>query len=410
MFYDAKRFLDRWLKEGDMTMLPKRKRVVLAGSMLAFIGLSWASLTIGSITMELENAELPRKKLIYYGWGIRDTMYVREHWREMEQMPFDGIGITVAINRQAWQKGKTDTGNQLAWNLFGPKAFHLDDFRPAIDDLKNAQWRKFTDNFLPACICSQGQDFGFNWFDGKRWQTIVNNWRVLVAIAKEGGCRGIILDPEHYGAYFFHYPSMRERVDKPFAEYVERVRRCGQELMEVTRAIFPDITILMFWGHSYLPMHPTERKKSPEQNAYGLLPAFVDGLMEAADERAKFGDLCEFAYGFKERHQFLEAYHTIVNKAAPFSFFPERYRRRIRVGFGLWLDYNSVRQPWDISDFRKNYFSPDEFQRSLQTALELSDEYVWIYSQQPRFFPPSNLPEAYLKAIKEARKALGLSE
>jgi len=28
-----------------------------------------------------------RKKLIYYGWGIRDTMFVREHWSEMEKMP-----------------------------------------------------------------------------------------------------------------------------------------------------------------------------------------------------------------------------------------------------------------------------------------------------------------------------------
>jgi hypothetical protein len=43
------------------------------------------------------------KKLIYYGWGIRDTQYIREHWHEMEQMPFDGTGIIVAIDRQGWQ-------------------------------------------------------------------------------------------------------------------------------------------------------------------------------------------------------------------------------------------------------------------------------------------------------------------
>lgn len=367
--------------------------------------LLWASLMIGSITMKSGNAEFPHKKLIYYGWGTRDTMYVREHWQEMEKMPFDGIGITVAIDRKAWQQGKTDTGNMLDWHLFGPKAFRLDDFRPAIADLKAAKWQKFTDNFLPACICSSGQDFGFNWFDQKRWETVVNNWRTLVTIAKDGGCKGIILDPEHYGAYFFHYPSMRERVDKPFDQYVKRVRECGRELMYVTRKIFPDITVLMFWAHSYLPIHPTERKKPPEQNAYGLLPAFVDGLMEAADERAKFVDLCEFAYGFKGRQQFLEAYHSIVNKAAAFSLFPELYRGKIRVGFGLWLD-NGGRERWDVNDFSKNYFSPDEFRRSLQMALEISDEYVWIYSQVPKFFPPEHLPEAYLKAIERTRETI----
>ncbi len=349
----------------------------------------------------------PRKKLIYYGWGIRDTMFVREHWSEMEKMPFDGVGIAVAIDRKAWQQGETHTGNMLAWNLFGPKAFKLDDFRPAIADLKAAKWQRFTDNFLPACICSSGQDFGFHWFDETRWKIILNNWRLLVTLAKEGGCKGIILDPEHYGAYFFHYPSMRERLNKPFAEYQAKVRERGRELMEVTRAIFPDITILMFWAHSYLTIHPTERKKPPEQNAYGLLPAFVDGMMEAADERAQFVDLCEFAYPYKRRDQFLEAYHSIVNKAMPFSFLPELYRRRIRVGFGLWLDYGGEKR-WDVRDFSRNHFSPDEFRQSLQWALEISDGYVWIYSHKPRFFPPSDLPDAYLQAIKEARRAVGM--
>jgi hypothetical protein len=234
----------------------------------------------------------------------------------------------------------------------------------------------------------------------------------LVTIAKEGGCKGIILDPEHYGAYFFHYPSMRERLDKPFAEYQAKVRERGRELMKVTRAIFPDITILMFWAHSYLPIHPTERQKPLEQNAYGLLPAFVDGMMEAADERAQFVDLCEFAYGYKRREQFLEAYHSIVHKAMRFSLLPELYRRRIRVGFGLWLDNGNAGamqgKRWDVRDFSKNYFSPDEFRQSLQWALEISDGYVWIYSHQPRFFPPSDLPDAYLQAIKEARRSVGM--
>jgi hypothetical protein len=55
------------------------------------------------------------KKLIYYGWGNRDTQYVRDHWQAMEQMPFDGTGIIVAIDRQGWQQGKQATDNQLGW-------------------------------------------------------------------------------------------------------------------------------------------------------------------------------------------------------------------------------------------------------------------------------------------------------
>ena len=42
------------------------------------------------------------KKLLYDGWGMRDTQYIREHWHEMEKMPFDGTGIIVAIDRHGW--------------------------------------------------------------------------------------------------------------------------------------------------------------------------------------------------------------------------------------------------------------------------------------------------------------------
>lgn len=38
-------------------------------------------------------AQTGGKKLIYYGWGMPDTTYVRDHWSEMERMPFDGTGI-----------------------------------------------------------------------------------------------------------------------------------------------------------------------------------------------------------------------------------------------------------------------------------------------------------------------------
>ncbi len=342
------------------------------------------------------------KKLIYYGWGTRDTIYVRQRWHEMEQMPFDGIGITVAIDRNKPTTGDGATGNLLGWHIFGPKAFRLEDFRPAIDDLKVPKWERFKDNFLPACICSSGQDFGFNWFDDGRWKTIVNNWQVLVTIAKDGGCKGILIDPEPYGAPFWHYPSMRQRMDSPFPEYVAKVRQRGRDLMEVTRKIFPDISLLFLVG----PSHMLHYKEPLEEQGYGLLAAFLDGLMEAADERAKFVDLCEMAYGYKSRDSFLQAYHWVKNKAMRFSLLPELYRAKVRVGFGLMLDCLSHRQGWHTQDFSKNYFSPEAFQQSLQMALELTDEYVWIYSQVPKFFPPEHLPEAYLKAMERAREAI----
>jgi len=340
-----------------------------------------------------------KKRVIYYGWGMRDTIFIRHNWREMERMPFDGTGIVVALDRRAWLEGKTGTGNRLNWQVFGPRALKLEDFEEAISDLKAAKWERFTENFIPASICSQGQDFGFDWFDDKRWRVVVDNWRVLVTIAKEGGCRGVIIDPEHYGAYFFNYAEMRKRTPKPFHEFVAKVRERGMELMAEGRKIFPGLVVFLLFGPSILALSP----EPVERQAYGLLPAFLDGMLLGSDEETVFVDGCEFSYGYKERHQFLEAYHTVMGKALRFTSVPRIYRAKVRVGFGLWLDCRWGGKGWDTENFHKNYFSPEEFERSLGAALEVSEGYVWIYSQAPRFFPPENLPQPYLQAIERAR-------
>jgi hypothetical protein len=145
------------------------------------------------------------KKLIYYGWGIRDTQYIREHWHEMEQMPFDGMGIIVAIDRQGWQQGRQATDNQLGWQVMGKRLFRIEEFREAIEDLKAAKWRAFTDNFLPVAL-SSGYAAQLSWFDDDRWRVIVNNFGVVAQVAAEGGVKGLLIDPEDYSYYAVQIP------------------------------------------------------------------------------------------------------------------------------------------------------------------------------------------------------------
>lgn len=347
------------------------------------------------------------KRVIYYGWGTRDTIYVRNHWREMERMPFDGIAFTVAIDRSKPTIGEGATANLLGWNLFGPRAFSLADFRPAIADLQAAKWHQFTDNFMVAAIASSGQDHGLTWFDDSRWTTIANNWRVLATIARQGRCKGIILDPEHYGMDLFRYAAQRRRADRPFREYQAMARQRGRELMQVTRAVFPDVTILCLYGYALVWSEVRDAENSRpakplEEAQYGLYPAFLDGMLEASAPGATIVDGYETAYGFKRREQFERAREDILRKAVLLSAVPERYARYVRVGFGLWLDYGGERR-WDTQEFARNYFQPAEFSAAVKAALEVSDRYVWIYSHAPRFFPPDRLPDAYLEAIRSGR-------
>lgn len=334
------------------------------------------------------------KKLIYYGWGIRDTQYIRDHWQEMEKMPFDGIGIIIAIDRSKPTSGNGATVNQLGWQLMGKKAFQVDEFREAIADLKAAKWRTFTDNFLPASLSAAQSATGLNWFDDERWRIIAHNFSVLARVALEGGLKGLILDPEHYNYALFRYVDQRKQVDRPFEDYVKMARQRGEQVITAIAAHVPDAVLLSLFGYT-LPLSDLQRKKLQEAD-YGLLPAFYDGLLQAMSAGSHLVDGYEFAYGFKQRRQFHEGYQRIHEKALRLTAVPERYRDKVRAGFGLWLDHG---RKWD-------YFTPEEFRGAVKDALEVSDGYVWVYSEGPGFFPPSGIAAAYIEAIAAARREI----
>ena len=77
-------------------------------------------------------------------------------------------------------------------------------------------------------------------------------------------------------------------------------------------------------------------------------------------------------------------------------------------GFGLWVDYDWRVHGWNPRNVGANYFAPASFERSVRWALETTDEYVWIYTERPRWWTDDggrrDLPPAYEEAIRRARK------
>ena len=334
-----------------------------------------------------------KKKVVYYGWGLPDTQYVRDHWREMEEMPFDGLGVVVAADRQLWQRGRKGTPNQLGWQVMSQRRFRREDFREAVADLKCARWQRFTENFLPVILSTSISTAGLNWFDDQRWQIIANNFAIVANVAAEGGMRGLIIDPEHYGVALFTYAEQRKQEEHPFEEYVAMARKRGREVMKAINSQKPDAVLLSFYAYSLVAVQ-MDTRKSLADIQYSLLAAFYDGLLEGMVDRAQLVDGFEFAYGYKTREQFLAAHARIHGPARSLSAVPRQYRSRVNAGFGLRIDNK------DGFD----YFKPEEFREALRHALELSDRYVWIYGQSPRFFPLSGIHSSYIDAIATARR------
>jgi hypothetical protein len=338
----------------------------------------------------------PRKKLIEFGWDIPDTAFLRAHLAEMERTPFDGCVFQV--------NGLSPGGakRSLSWQAWGPRSFTEAELAPALEDLLALRPRRFRDNFLRLNV-TPGT---VGWFDD--FTPVLANARLAARLARAGRARGILLDVEQYEARLFDYPLQRDAAERSFEAYAAQARRRGRELMQAFESVQPGLRV--FLTFSYGVPHLVMRRDSRPLAAasYGLLAPFVDGLVEGA-RRARIVDGHELSYGFRDPERFAAAYEEMRHGVLPLVRDPVRYRGVTSFGFGIWLDYDWRRNGWSVESPERNYFTPEAFERAVRAALQASDEYVWIYSETPRWWSETggrlSLPDAYVGALQRARTA-----
>jgi hypothetical protein len=343
-------------------------------------------------------AAAPLKKLIEFGWDEPDTAFLRAHITEMEQTPFDGCVF------HAGAVGSDGKPLDFPWGAWGQRAFSEAELQPAIRDLQATKFRRFTDNYLRVNVTPGNVD----WFDD--YSTILNNARLAAHVARAGRCKGLLFDIEQYNSPLFDYRKQRDAQTKSWEIYAAQVRARGREVMTAFQRGFPNLVV--FLSHGYcLPWNESAAgKKSLADCRYGLLAPFLDGLFEAARGRARLIDGYEPAYGFKDTSRFERAYRAVHEELLPIVRDPAAYRRRFSLGFGVWMDDNWRKLGWHTDDLTKNFYSPEAFEATVRRGLEVCDEYVWIYTETPRWWTaagrPEKLPEAYNVAVRRARQGL----
>jgi hypothetical protein len=110
----------------------------------------------------------------------------------------------------------------------------------------------------------------------------------------------------------------------------------------------------------------------------------------------------ENAYGYRTTEEFEAAYYVIKNRAVEISE-SKQYRKKVGVAFPIFLDYQ---YRWEPNDYRTNYYSPSQLGRAIKNALEISDEFVWLYSEKA-ILPPfrgHNVDGGYIEALNNAKK------
>ncbi len=318
-------------------------------------------------------------KLIAVGWDMANAERMRQNLELMETRPLQGCAVRFA-----------GPGNQPAlWFSFSRDPYDEQVVAQFLEDLRAVHPQRLTDRFL-LLNANPGD---VDWFDDEGWAEIVRHWRIAARVAKQGGLTGILFDPEAYRKPWrqFAYPAQPEVDQHSFAEYYAKARERGREIMTAVTEEFPDVTLFCLFMLSATA--PAADLDNPMDglvgHAYGLYPAFIDGWLDVAPPTVTFVDGCERAYRFNSQLEYLAAANLIRNTCQRLIS-PEnrpKYRAQVQVSFGVYLDayVNPPDSPW--------YIDPGELtptqrlKANVTTALEVADEYVWIYGEQASWWP-----------------------
>ena len=340
------------------------------------------------------------KKLIEWGWDEPDPAFMRAHIAELEASPFDGV-----VYHLSYTKPDRTTGAHC-WEFWGRKRFTKEQLAPALADLRATPFRRLTDNFLRVNVAPA--DIG--WFDD--FSAVLANARLAAAVARHGGSKGICFDAEPYqNRGYWNYAQQPDTSRRRWGDYAAQARLRGAQLMQAFQDSFPDVTVFMAFGVSQAYREMDLRGVPPQRQSYGLLVPFVDGMVSAARGRARIVDGHESAYPVRDSAEFARLYRSARGPMMSMVADSARFQQVVSHGFGIWMDYDWTQKGWSLSRPDSNYRPPAQLEAILRAALRASDEYVWLYSEKPRWWSAErvtkDLPEAYVEAVRRARGETG---
>ena len=329
------------------------------------------------------------KKLIATGWDKPDSRRLLENLEEIEKRPFDGVVLELV--------GQVDQKKQCRMrSTFANEKWQQEWFQPCIENLRACKFQRLTDNFLTTGANPGNVD----WFDDEGWANIVEHWRIAARVAKQSGLKGILFDPEPYTPPHaqFGYAAQPGHEKHSFDDYCTKARQRGREVMEAVVKEHPEVTLFCYFMNSVNATaagHADPRRVLEGRRGYGLLPAFIDGWLDAAPPTVTFVDGCESAYLYNSRQQYLEA-AVAIKGACQELVSPEnraKYRAGVQVSFGVYLD--AYWNPKD-SEWGRWYIDGqggprvDRLRANVAAALRAADQYVWIYGEKFRWWPTPN--------------------
>jgi len=371
------------------------------------------ALLLGALTSWAQADEKPN--IIWEcGQNVPNSAYWKKYGAELEAMlPFDGVMLSMEY--PVTEEGRLGVAHDRrpTWKVLKRPEITEEMTGPFVEDMLAAHLTK-KHNVVNVWLGTGWPYLDF--FDDALWETIQNNIRVVAKASRDAGCAGLVFDPEQYGGnrcwkYSTNAPATK--VDKPYEEFVVTVRQRGREFGKALSEGYPDCTLLFFFGHSW-PAYDL-KEAVVERGAKGLEDAeesnlyapFLDGMLEGTSNGTIFVDGMEYAYSFTTAEDFKEGRWMALHVPLTFTTVPDLFRKKVRCGFGLWMDNARDGFWWHPFDPEKNRYSPGRLQRTIHLALKYGDGYVWLWNESPNWYVDGPLGKPHSPAVQQS-KAYGM--
>ena len=235
-----------------------------------------------------------------------------------------------------------------------------------------------------------GKNQRLDWTDDKAWANYAENMATVAWLAKQSGLKGLMLDPEEYGAQggklaqYIHCWK-----DPSFPETAKLARQRGREVFSRVFKEFPDAVIWSLWCFKKFGFWLEQgRQPFPVENidqSGELLHYFLNGMLDVLPPEARIVDGNEaYSKGILDNHYLKSSVlmsTTVLSLIAPENL--DKYRSQFYFSNTHYLDMYKM----DANPKSLWYFGPVDgsrlehmrlnFEQSLQTATQ----YVWIYGE-----------------------------
>jgi len=377
---------------------------------------------VDGLSLEFQMSKWPKKIVGGHGFSMVTTWLLRENVEEMKAAPLGGI--FVHVNRNDWAGDPVLREERFPTRWFTAPAVTISDFSIALGDLAATDMGHFQNNILWT---GGTRAFGGDWFDDSYWANVaIPNAVAMAQVYVQGGFKAVWFDneiggvpPDPNGGWLTWKGKPRE-FENPFPETAEKVRQRGRELMEAFTSVKPDFKLILAFSYGFAE---DRLKGAPgsflSEVEFGLLPAFVDGLLEGCGASGQVIESGEHTYGSMTYTGYNAWRNFDQLSAEKLCGVPGLLSNHYGHASAMWPDFENRGTGWDPVNLENNHFSPERMKHAFHNAMEATDEFVWTWSWMTHWWtnktpnPPAVVEyvfgEPYAASILGAYGSLDLS-